>query len=184
MRRSPETAGTLPPMYFILSTISRGVGCSNELMKPSAFRIFATSSLVRLAGMVTVSWRAPAPFRTRVSMSASGSLGAPPMRGFFGFCGTVRFTAGRGARLSPSCCSPVSMGGVVSFVISVSPTRLRHAGQLAHERALAEADPAQPELAHVAARATAYLAAVIALHLELRRPLGLEDQALLGHERG
>src|SRR5439155_1339187 len=82
-------------------------------------------------------------------------------------------------------CSPVSMGGVVSFVISISPsrspTRLRHAGQLAHERALAEADPAQPELAHVAARATADLAAVIALHLELRRPLGLEDQALLGH---
>ena len=55
MRRSPDTAGTLPPMYFILSTISRGVGWSNELMNPSAFRIFATSSFVRLAGMVTVS---------------------------------------------------------------------------------------------------------------------------------
>src|SRR5881409_2736815 len=108
-------------------------------------------------------------------MSASGSLGAPPTRGFFGFCATVRFTAGRGARLSPACCSPVSMGGVVSF-ISISPTRLRHARQLAHERALAEADPTQPELAHVATRAAAHLAPVIALHLELRRPLGLEDQ--------
>src|SRR5438046_3391452 len=99
-------------------------------------------------------------------MSASGSLGAPPTRGFFGFCGTVRFAAGRGARLSPAGCSPVSIGGVVSFVMSISPsrspTRLRHAGQLAHERALAEADPAQPELAHVAARAAADLAAVIA----------------------
>src|SRR5213594_4343254 len=116
-------------------------------------------------------------------MSASGSLGAPPMRGFFGFCATVRFTAGRGARLSPVCCSPVSIGGVVS-VISISPTRLRHARQLAHERALPEADPAQPELAHVATRATAHLAAVITLDLELRRALGLEDQALLGHERG
>src|SRR5687768_1558467 len=120
-------------------------------------------------------------------MSASGSLGAPPTRGFFGFAGAARFTGpGRGATLpSPTCGSTaVSVGGVVSFVISISPTRLRHAGQLAHERALAEADPAEAELAHVAAGAPADLAAVVALHLVLRRPLGLEDQALLGHERG
>src|SRR5687767_6459153 len=187
MRRSPETAGTLPPMYFILITISRAEGWSNDVMKPSAFRIFATSSFVRLAGIVTVSWRAPAPLRTRVSMSASGSLGAPPTRGFFGFAGAARFTgAGRGATLpSPTCgSSVVSVGGVVSFVISISPARLRHAGQLAHERALAETDAAQAEFAHIATRTPAHLAAVVALHLVLRRSLGLEDQALLGHEWG
>src|SRR6266545_3108549 len=120
-------------------------------------------------------------------MSASGSLGAPPMRGFFGFCTTARFTAGRSSRVaSPACISPVSgvVGVVVSSVISISPARLRHAGQLAHERALAETDPAQTELAHVATRAAADLAAVVGLHLVLRRSLGLEDQALLGHERG
>jgi hypothetical protein len=44
-------------MYFIFSTISRADGWSKELMKPSAFKIFATSSFVRLAGTVTVSCR-------------------------------------------------------------------------------------------------------------------------------
>src|SRR5512132_116386 len=148
-------------------------------------------------------------------MSASGSLGAPPMRGFFGFCTTARFTAGRSIRVASAACrSPVSVGVVVSSVISLlnlsasprrqaqgclsrssrrsrsslvsypSPARLRHAGQLAHERALTETDPAQPELAHVATRAAADLAPVVGLHLVLRRSLGLEDQAFLGHERG
>src|SRR6266508_5506633 len=104
-------------------------------------------------------------------MSASGSLGAPPMRGFFGFCATTRFGAGRSMRLSLDCgSSVVSVGGVVSFVMSsISPARLRHAGQLAHQRAFAEADPAQTEFAHVATRSAADLAAVVALHLVLRR---------------
>src|SRR6266508_753744 len=62
-----------------------------------------------------------------------------------------------------------------------SPARLRHARELAHERALAEADPAQTELAHVAARPAAHLAPVIRLHLELRRTLRLQDEALLCH---
>src|SRR3979490_1042083 len=152
-------------------------------MKPSALRIFATSTFVRLDGIVTVSGRAPAAFRTRVSMSASGSLGGPPMRGFFGFAGTGRFAAGRSMRLASGALGPrrgfsLGGGGVFSFLLSISPARLRPAGQLAHERALAEADPAQPELAHVAARTAADLATVVALHFELRRPLGLEDQAL------
>src|SRR5258705_4784288 len=117
-------------------------------------------------------------------MSASGSLGAPPMRGFFGFWTTTRFAAGRSIRVaSPACTSPVSVG-VVSSVISISPARLRHAGQLAHERALAETDPAQTELAHVATGAAADLAAVVGRHLVLVRPLGFEDQAFLRHEMG
>src|SRR5258705_6874417 len=122
-------------------------------------------------------------------MSAVGSLGGPPTRGFFGFAATGRFTAGRSMRLElsawgSSAVSIVGAVGVVSSVISISPARLCHARQLAHERALAETDPAQTELAHVATRATADLAAVVSRHLVLVRPLGLEDQALLCHEWG
>src|SRR5947208_10730385 len=100
----------------------------------------------------------------RVSMSPTGSLTATP-RGRRAF-GTIT-RRGRGA--SPSARSGRGAWGsgvvvVISVVICRSlPTRLRHAGQLADERALAEADPAQAELPHVAARAAAYLAAVVPL---------------------
>src|SRR5213083_1584076 len=46
-------------------------------MKPSSRRMRAISSFVRLVGTLTVSWRAPAALRTRVSMSATGSFGIP-----------------------------------------------------------------------------------------------------------
>src|SRR5260221_8237435 len=115
--------------------------------------------------MVTQSWRAPAALRTRVSMSPTGSFGTPTTFGRGLRVEGTRLTGGaaRSAR-SPSGFTLVV---VVSSVI-FSPARLRHAGQLAHERALAEADPAQAELAHVPTWAAAHLAAVVALHLELR----------------
>src|ERR1043165_1393638 len=77
MRRRPDTAGTLPPMYFILMTSSLVDGWSNDEMKPSLLRIFAISTLVREVGTDTLSWRAPAALRTRVRRSATGSFGTP-----------------------------------------------------------------------------------------------------------
>src|SRR5258708_306257 len=150
-------------------------------MNPSALRIRAISIFIRLDGIMTVSCRAPAALRIRVSMSPTGSFTATP-RGRRAFGTIVR--RGRGA--SPSvrwgsgaCGSGVV--GVASVVIFNSPTALRHAWKLADEGPLAEADPAQAELAHVRARAAAHLAPVVALRLELRRLLRLEDQAELRH---
>src|SRR5579859_234831 len=149
-------------------------------MKPSAFRMRATSIFTRLDGISTFSCRALEAFRIRVSMSPTGSFTATP-RGRRAF-GTIT-RRGRGAspsaRSGRGACGSGVVVVVVSVVMSLSPTRLRHAGELADERALAEADPAQAELAHVAARATAHLAAVVALRLELGRLLRLEDQTLL-----
>src|SRR5579859_692199 len=76
-------------------------------------------------------------------------------------------------------------GSVVSMCLPltyVSPRRLRDAGDLAHVRALAEADAAQAELAQVTARAAAQLAAVVLTHFELRLELGLLDQTRLRHQ--
>src|SRR5205809_3348989 len=150
-------------------------------MNPSAFRMRAISIFTRLEGIITFSWRAPEALRIRVSMSPTGSFTVTP-RGLRAFGTMTR--RGRGA--SPSARSgrgAWGSGAVVaaSVVISFSPARFRHARQLADERALAEADPAQTELAHVRARPAAHLAAVVALRLELRGLLRLEDEALLRH---
>src|SRR5215210_2816988 len=61
------------------------------------------------------------------------------------------------------------------------PARLRDAGQLAEERALPEADPAQGEAPHVGACPSADVAAVVAADLELRGPARLGDHRFLGH---
>src|SRR6187549_3835458 len=156
MRRRPDTAGVLPPMYFIFSTSSRADGWSYDAMKPSCLRMRAISTFVRLVGIDTLSWRAPAALRTRVSRSATGSFGTPTTRGRGLRVDGTRLVTG--AVRSPGR-SP-SIGGspgvvVISSVIFFSPARLRHARQLALQRALAEADAAETELPHVAARATA-----------------------------
>src|SRR5438477_5888621 len=150
-------------------------------MNPSALRMRAISIFTRLDGIITFSCRAPAALRIRVSMSATGSFTATP-RGRRAF-GTI---TRRGRGPSPSarsgrdgCGSGVFV--VTSVVMLFSPTRLRHARQLAGQRALAEADPAQAELPHVSACPAADLAAVVALALESRRLQRLQDQALLRH---
>src|SRR5216683_2249264 len=112
-------------------------------------------------------------------MSPTGSFGTPMTRGRGLRVDATRFAGGAVRSPGPSLVCVVV--GVVSSVIFFSPARLRHARQLALERALAEADPAEAELPHVAAWAAADLAAVVALHLELRRALRLEDEALLCH---
>src|SRR3954454_13772455 len=54
----------------------------------------------------------------------------------------------------------VSMSAIGSDMLFGLPARLGHAWQLAHQRALAEADAAQAEATHVAARAAAHEASV------------------------
>src|SRR5712691_643655 len=150
-------------------------------MKPSSRRMRAISTLIRLAGTETVSWRAPAALRTRVSRSATGSLGIPTDlgRAFFGAAG---LRAGRSmVRAASPACSPVP--GVIWSTVNAFPlpARFRDTRQLAAERTLAEADPAEAELPHVAAGPATHLAAAVALHLVLGRPSRLQDEALLRH---
>src|SRR5215218_11220598 len=76
----------------------------------------------------------------------------------------------------------VSMSAIGSeMFIGSLPARLRHAGQLAHERSLAEADAAQREPAHECPGTAAHGAPVVLLDLVLGRPLGLGDHRFLGH---
>src|SRR5262245_29088317 len=62
-----------------------------------------------------------------------------------------------------------------------SPARLDDARDLTRERQLAEADAAQAEITQEAARPPAAMAAGVGADLELRRPLPLLDDRLLGH---
>src|SRR2546421_13074391 len=130
----------------------------------------ATSDFIRLVGMDTVSCRATAALRTRVRRSATGSFGIPMPFGrtFFGGAG---LRAGRSDRSAVS--GACSRNAVISSVNTkpLLPARLRDAGQLADQRALAEADPAEAELPEEPARPAAHLAAVVRPHRELRRTL-------------
>src|SRR5690348_4113432 len=70
----------------------------------------------------------------------------------------------------------VSMSAIGSDTFIGLPARLRHAGQLAQQCAFAEADAAQAETAHVAARAATHEAPVVARHVVVRLALCLRDQ--------
>src|SRR5687768_10303852 len=70
----------------------------------------------------------------------------------------------------------VSMSAMGSETFIALPARLRHAGQLAQQCSLAEADSAQAEAAHEAPRAAADETAVVALHFVLWLALCLRDQ--------
>src|SRR5919199_4772163 len=72
-----------------------------------------------------------------------------------------------------------SMSATGSVIISRSPTRLRHAGDHALVRELAEADPAEAELAEHRARAAAAVAARVVAHAVALRSGLLRDQRLL-----
>src|SRR5689334_15101266 len=72
-----------------------------------------------------------------------------------------------------------AMGSVIDMR---SPARLRHAGDEALVRELAQADPAQAELAVHRARTTAAAAAGVLAGLVLGRPGLPDDLALLCHE--
>src|SRR5579884_3873363 len=71
----------------------------------------------------------------------------------------------------------VSMSAIGSVSTSfLLPTGLRHAGDGALVRELAQADPAEAELAEHRARAPAAVAACVVAHLELLRPALLHDE--------
>src|SRR5512135_546466 len=117
-------------------------------MKWFSFRMRAISAFSFETGMSTRRCRAPAAFRIRASMSAIGSVimwdSSPIVSGQHRTCRSWK-------------CQPRL------------PARLAHARDLAAQRHLPEADPAQAELAQVAPRPTAALAAVAGAHAELGR---------------
>src|SRR5687768_12042495 len=123
-------------------------------MYPSRLRISAMRSLILERGMVVVTCLAIAALRSRVSMSATGSVimdGLP------------------------------SVLGSESQVPALLPARLGHAGDLPEQRQLTEADAAQREFAHVRARPAAAAAPVAELNRKLGGALPLLDLALLRH---
>src|SRR6516225_12435760 len=113
-------------------------------------------------GMPTVSWYAELAFRSRVSMSAIGSVivmaNRPSSPGFP--------LLPRDLRCARSRFLPAGLGD---------------AGQLAAVRHRAEADPAQAEPAVDGTGPPAAGAPRVSPHRELRRPLLLGDQRLLCH---
>src|SRR5450631_780228 len=117
-----------------------------------------------LDGMRTSSWYAMLALRTRVSMSAMGSVmvmvGQRPFSSWF--------------PVPPSwAAGPSSSWG--------SPGALRDARELAAVGHLTQADAAEAELAVHRVRTAAAVAPRVAAHLELRRARRLVDQRLLGH---
>src|SRR4029453_2588014 len=79
----------------------------------------------------------------------------------------------------------VSMSAMGSVIVMCrrlpSPARLGHAGQLARVRQLAQADPAEAELAEHRARPATAAAPGVRTHLELGLPLLLVDERFLRH---
>src|SRR5574337_548168 len=131
-------------------------------MKPSAFRILATSTLSREAGMSTRSRSAWLAFRIRVSISAIGSV--IDMRD--------SADALRASDLSSSRHHPAPRG---------LPGGLDDAGDLPPQGQVAEADAAHLELPQVTSRAAADPAPVVAARGELGRPPLLQDQTRFRH---
>src|SRR4051794_30707299 len=117
--------------------------------------------LILLCGMETLSWYAELALRTRVSMSAMGSV----------------MVMIRGLRAFPAV---VPVKAYDEEVVGL-PAGLGDAGQLARVRHLAEADPAEAERAEHRTGTTAPVAARVAADLELRLAVRLLDERLLRH---
>src|SRR5215203_5251769 len=137
-------------------------------------------------GMTALSWYAWLAFRSRVSMSAIGSvivmvcgasLAAVPHALGLGDL-ALGLSAISGASVRPGQWVP---GPVVRSSRRNSPAGLAHARELPDVSHLPEADPAQAELAEDGVGATAPLAAGVPTDRELRLAGRLVDQSLLGH---
>src|ERR1700674_333210 len=112
-------------------------------------------------------------FRRRVSISAIGSV--------------ICFSRGPlapllAARLrGPNAPGRSRLTVVLRSLVLQLPAALGHAGHVALQRQLAEAQPAQPELAQVRARPAAQVAAVAQTNLEFRRLVLFRDFCCGGH---
>src|ERR1700721_3326034 len=117
-------------------------------------------------GMPTVSWYAEFAFRSRVSISAIGSVIVMANRP-----SSPRFPPGFKPAPGPSVCS---------FFFWL-PAGLGDAGQLTAVRHGPETDPAQAEPLVDGPGTPAAGAAGVAANLELGRPVCFDDQGLLRH---
>src|SRR5688500_20282230 len=131
-------------------------------------------------GMTAESWYAWLAFRSRVSMSAMGSvivMEVVPL--------SPRFRTFPVGRWSWACRRTVELwcgrGDRPGRVERWLPAGLAHARELPGVGHLPRADPAQAELAEHRVRTTAPLAAGVAADRELRLAVRLLDQSLLGH---
>src|SRR5688500_9802452 len=131
-------------------------------------------------GMAAESWYAWLAFRSRVSMSAIGSvivmgcgasLAAVPHVSRWTV--VVGLSANGGAVVRPGRSAPAGWCDL--------PAGLAHARELPGVGHLPQADPAQAELAEHRVRTTAPLAAGVATDGELGLAVRLLDQSLLGH---
>src|SRR5215207_249386 len=137
-------------------------------------------------GMTALSWYAWLAFRSRVSMSAIGSvivmvcgasLAAVPHALGLGDL-ALGLSAISGASVRPGQWVP---GPVERSSRRNSPAGLAHARELPGVGHLPQADPAEAELAEHRVRTTAPLAAGVTADRELRLAGRLVDQSLLGH---
>src|SRR6185436_14104029 len=119
-------------------------------------------ALIFEKGMVTLSWYAWLALRRRVSMSAIGSVIVMGIRQPF----------------SPGFPGFRAYGEAVLLWL---PGSLRHAGQLTAVGHVPDTHPAQTELAVDRVRTSAFLAAGVRTHGELRLRGRLDDQRLLSH---
>src|SRR5918993_546004 len=153
-------------------------------------------TLILLCGIVTVSWYAELALRTRVSMSAIGSVivmrrpseGAsqgrlrPEERAERVAGPTESLGSCLSRRGSPADPGPAAKGAT-SFdgLVTESPAGLGHARQLAGVRHFSYTDPAEAERAIDGAGPAAALAAGVRADRELRLAGRLRDKCLLGH---
>src|SRR3954469_1974660 len=143
-------------------------------------------------GMVALSWYAWLALRSRVSMSAIGSvivmggtasLAAVPRALGLGDLALGLSAIGgateRDGTARPQ--GPGARGACPGGRPGPSPAGLAHARELPGVSHLPQADPAQAELAEDRMRPPAPLAAGVPAHRELGRPGRLVDKSLLGH---
>src|SRR5690349_5053702 len=125
-------------------------------MKPSSFRMRAISVFSLEAGTSTLGWRAWIALRTRVSMSAMGSLVIKLLKGDGGrgqgpgegsSLRSRLLNQDRAKRVLP----PAPVPGPCPQFLHL-PARLHHSGDLAVQCELPEAQPADAELAQIRTR--------------------------------
>src|SRR5437016_1089733 len=125
-------------------------------MKPSSLSTLAIATFILEAGIATASCFACTPLRILVSISATGSVMLT--------CSVLAFREWKQLPCEP--CLPTGLG---------------YPRDLAFESELAEANSTKGELADVAPRPAAQLAAVAFLHRVLGRPVALDDHRDLRH---